>query len=43
MKYGWEIKTDRASIERLAKAIRQTEPPKWADVKPVKLYEPRKQ
>src|SRR5215469_5590244 len=42
MKYGWEIKTDSESIEELAKAIRQTEPPKWPDAKPVKLYKPRK-
>lgn len=42
MKYGWEIKTDAASIEQLAKAIRQTEPSKWADAKPVKLYKPKK-
>jgi hypothetical protein len=42
MKYGWEIKTDSASIEQLAKAIRQTEPPKWPGAKPVKLYKPRK-
>jgi len=41
MKYGWEIKTDSA-IEQLAKAIRQTEPPKWPDAKPVKLYKSRK-
>jgi hypothetical protein len=40
MKYGWQI--DSASIQQLAIAIRQTEPPKWPDAKPVKLYKPRK-
>ena len=42
MKYGWAVKTDPASIDQLAKAIRQTEPPKWPDAKPVKLYKPQK-
>lgn len=42
MRYGWETKTDAASIEQLAKAIRQTQPAKWADAEPVKLYKPKK-
>ena len=43
MRYGWENKTDPSSIEQLARASRQTEPPKWPEAKPVKLYKPKKQ
>lgn len=41
MKYGWKV-IDPEMVQQLAIAIRQTEPPKWPDAKPVKLYKPHK-